>query len=99
MYKWIPFRDRKKMMINIGFSEMGFIESYISNKIRNVIQSRVHKKNVYRFSSEGAQFFIIFSNLPSLFNEEDNYLMMVISEKLQLPRFSLESKLNTIISG
>lgn len=94
LYRWIPFQDRKRMMINLGFSEMGFIESYISTKIRRLIQSPVSKKNIYRFSSEGAQFLVMFSNLPSLFNKEENYSIIVISEKLHLPRFTLTSKLN-----
>lgn len=94
LYRWIPFQDRKRMMINLGFSEMVFLESYVLTKIRKLIQSPVSKKNIYRFSSEGAQFLVIFSNLPSLFNKEENYSMIVISEKLHLPRFTLTSKLN-----
>ena len=94
LYRWIPFQDRKRMMINLGFSEIRFLESYVSTKIRRLIQTPVKKKNIYRFSSEGAQFLVIFSNLPSLFNKEEIYSIIVISEKLQLPRFTLTSKLN-----
>lgn len=94
LYRWIPFQDRKRMMINLGFSEMRFIESYISSKIRRLIQAPLKKKNVFRFSSEGAQFIVIFTNLPSLFIEKEKYFITVISEKIQLPRFFLTSKLN-----
>jgi hypothetical protein len=94
LYRWIPFQERKRMMINLGFSEIRFLESYVSTKIRRLIQTPVKKKNIYRFSSEGAQFLVIFSNLPSLFNKEEIYSIIVISEKLQLPRFTLTSKLN-----
>ena len=94
LYRWIPFQDRKRMMINLGFSEMRFIESYISGKIRKLIQTPLKKKNVFRFSSEGAQFIVIFTNPPSLFIDEENYFITIISEKIQLPRFILTSKLN-----
>ncbi len=94
LYRWIPFQDRKKMMINLGFIEMRFIESYISTKIRRLIQSPVTKKNIYCLSSEGAKYLVIFTNPPSLFNKEDIYSIIVISEKLHLPRFTLTSKLN-----
>ena len=93
-YRWIPFQDRKRMMINLGFSEMRFIESYISNKIRRMIKSPLKKKNIFRLSSEGAQFLVVFSNLPSLFNKSETYSITVISDKLQLLRFSITSKLN-----
>ena len=73
LYRWIPFQERKRMMINLGFSEIRFLESYVSTKIRRLIQTPVKKKNIYRFSSEGAQFLVIFSNLPSLFNKKEIY--------------------------
>jgi hypothetical protein len=94
LYRWIPFQDRKRMMINLGFSEMRFIESYISSKIRKLIQTPLKKKNVFRFSGEGAQFIVIFTNPPSLFIDEEKYFITVISEKVHLPRFFLTSKLN-----
>jgi len=82
------------MMINLGLSEMRFIETYISNKIRRLLKSPIKKKNIFRLSSEGAHFLVIFSKSPSLFIKEEIYSVIIISEKLQLPRFTLTSKLN-----
>ena len=94
LYKWIPSRDRKRMMVDLGFSEMSFIETYISHKIRRLMSFTLKQKNVFRFSSEGAQFVIIFTNQPSLFIRHETYFLTVISEKLHLPKFTLTSKLN-----
>ena len=94
LYRYIPSSERRRMMINLGFSEAGFIESYILNKIRRILKTKVKKKNIFRYSSEGAQFLIIFSNTPSYFNRQNFYSISVISEKLQLPRLTLKSKLH-----
>ena len=92
--RWIPYRERRSLMINLGFSEFKFPGSYIANKIRRLLSKPIRKKNIFSLSAEGAQFLVIFSKPPSIFNKTESYSITVISDKLQLPRFTITSKLN-----
>ena len=92
--RWIPYRERRSLMINLGFSEFKFPGSYIANKIRRLLNEPIRKKNIFTISAEGAQFLIIFPSLPSPLKQTEFFLLTVISEKMTLPRFTLTPKLN-----
>lgn len=92
--RWIPYRDRKAMMINLGFSEFKYPGSYIYNKIKQLLNTSIRKKNIFCMKGEGALFLFIYDHLPSFSDRIEKFMLTVISDKLILPMFTLTPKLN-----